>query len=196
MDSMSSPTRCREIGAHTCEKIVTPESWSAYLNPARSAGTRSKSSWIFVGSTAYISTLQETALTFRDPHVRSWYADNLSQNREPRRDVNCLQTVEGTGQRHLRFSLHQQKTGTAPGRVGLEAELHPTKGYANRRGWHGTFRPSAPHLSTRNRAWFVVRSQGVSIVTRPRSQGGKWFIADSIKIVRKLKRLKPRGEQR
>ena len=40
--------------------------------------------------------------------------------------------------------------------VWLEAESHPTKGYAERKGWHGTLWPDAPHLSEEGRVWVKV----------------------------------------
>jgi hypothetical protein len=68
----------------------------------------------------------------------------------------------------------------------LEAQSIPTKGFAVRYGWHALAKPMAPHLSKRGRAWFRVRLSGVTKVQRPQSQGGLWYIAKQMKILRKI----------
>jgi len=68
----------------------------------------------------------------------------------------------------------------------LTAEEHPTKGFAIRKGWHCTSQPIAPHISTKNRAWYLVDIQDFTEITRPLSQGGKWYIADKMTILHKL----------
>jgi hypothetical protein len=65
----------------------------------------------------------------------------------------------------------------------LAAEDHPTKGYAFRPGWHCTFKPDAPHLSTRGRRWFRVEIKGYTIHLRPLSQGGLWYTANQMRII-------------
>jgi hypothetical protein len=67
--------------------------------------------------------------------------------------------------------------------VWLKAESHPTKGFAIRPQWHATSEPSAPHLSTKGRVWREVELAGVTEVNRPESQGGKWYLADHLKVV-------------
>lgn len=66
----------------------------------------------------------------------------------------------------------------------LDAELHPTKGYAVRKGWHCTLKPIAPHLSTKNRVWVEVLADGCKFYERPINQGGKWVLAQKIKLVK------------
>jgi len=69
--------------------------------------------------------------------------------------------------------------------VWLEAEDHPTKGYAHRPGWHILAKPEAPHLSTKGRVWVKVifpRNASVEHV-RPSSQGGTWYTAPWVQIV-------------
>jgi len=68
----------------------------------------------------------------------------------------------------------------------LKAEHHPTKGYADRMGWHCTSTPEAPHLSPDGRIWVEVRILDFTEFARPTSQGGLWYIADKMKVVRIL----------
>jgi hypothetical protein len=73
--------------------------------------------------------------------------------------------------------------------VWLEAECHPTPGYAVRPGWHCTPNPIAPHLSTNGRVWCRVRVQGIQTFTRPECQGGQWLLARRMKVLNLLKTL-------
>jgi len=66
----------------------------------------------------------------------------------------------------------------------LEAEDHPTKGYKHRPGWHVTAKPEAPHLTTKGRVWAEVQVKEVRELPRPASQGGMWYLADRMKVVR------------
>lgn len=68
----------------------------------------------------------------------------------------------------------------------VEAEDHKTKGYAHRPGWHTTGKPETPHLSTENRCWFEVEIEDWYEFKRPESQGGVWYIASKIKIIREI----------
>jgi len=71
----------------------------------------------------------------------------------------------------------------------MEAEDHPTKGYAHRPGWHCTFTPWAPHLKQKNgqfapdRIWAVVKVDDYDIYDRPLSQGGSWILARQLKVL-------------
>ncbi len=65
----------------------------------------------------------------------------------------------------------------------LEAEDHPTKGYKHRPGWHCLPEPKAPHLSEKGRVWVEVEIEGYQIMDRPASQGGRWYLADLMKVV-------------
>lgn len=69
----------------------------------------------------------------------------------------------------------------------LKAESHPTKGYAVRPGWHITGKPEAPHLSMKNRVWCEVEFEDYYEFKRPESQGGMWYIANWMKVIRELK---------
>ena len=63
--------------------------------------------------------------------------------------------------------------------VAYQAENHPTKGFAERFGWHTTLKPYAPHLSETidNRVWVKVKLSGETIhYDRPESQGGTWVL--------------------
>ncbi len=73
----------------------------------------------------------------------------------------------------------------------LDAEAHPTKGFAVRPGWHGTLIPWAPHLAQRlkngeRRVWCQVEFQGARVYERPWNQGGTWILAERMRVVRIL----------
>lgn len=68
----------------------------------------------------------------------------------------------------------------------LEAEDHPTKGYAHRPGWHVMAKPEAPHLSMKDRVWYIVEIQDFKQFKRPESQGGLWYLAQWMKVIREL----------
>lgn len=77
---------------------------------------------------------------------------------------------------------------TIPVGVWLDAEDHPTKGYAHRMGWHCTLQDSAPHLkevlkSGEKRVWCKVEVEDYQFFDRPESQGGKWVLANRMKLV-------------
>jgi hypothetical protein len=66
----------------------------------------------------------------------------------------------------------------------IEAESHPTPGYAYRPGWHCTHLPAAPHLKMlENRRWYSVEIQDYTSFTRPEHQGGEWFIAQRMRVI-------------
>ncbi len=68
----------------------------------------------------------------------------------------------------------------------LPAEEHRTKGYKFRPGWHTVDQPTAPHLSMNGRAWYEVEIENFYKLSRPKSQGGTWFIARKIKIIERV----------
>lgn len=68
----------------------------------------------------------------------------------------------------------------------LEAEEHPTRGYAFRPGWHCTAEPKAPHLSEKGRVWAKVEIRDFTEMRRPASQGGLWYLANQMKVVKVL----------
>lgn len=71
----------------------------------------------------------------------------------------------------------------------LQAEDHPTKGFAHRPGWHCTKEQSAPHLAKapkngQQRVWCEVEIAGsVTPFERPVNQGGTWFLAERMRVV-------------
>lgn len=67
--------------------------------------------------------------------------------------------------------------------VWMDAEDHPTKGFAHRPGWHATLKPVAPHLSEKGRVWFRVEMQDTRKFNRPQSQGGTWVLANRLKVI-------------
>lgn len=67
----------------------------------------------------------------------------------------------------------------------LQAEAHLTKGFAYRPGWHILDAPVAPHLKkTKDRVWVQVEFQDAEEFTRPISQGGKWYLANRMRVTR------------
>ena len=79
-------------------------------------------------------------------------------------------------------SLFINRKARLPIGVWMEAESHPTKGYAFRPMWHATEKPIAPHLSMNGRQWFEVEIRDFEEFQRPDSQGGKWFLAKGLQI--------------
>jgi hypothetical protein len=73
-----------------------------------------------------------------------------------------------------------------PAGVWLDAEDHPTKGYARRPGWHAAPRPEAPHLSLRGRVWCIVEIEDYVPLTRPEAQGGLWYLAKRMKLLQEI----------
>lgn len=70
--------------------------------------------------------------------------------------------------------------------VAYQAEDHPTKGYAHRPGWHVCSAKRAPHLSEKGRVWAKVAIEGVTEVLRPDCQGGKWYLAARMTVLKVL----------
>lgn len=70
--------------------------------------------------------------------------------------------------------------------VWLTAKEYKTKGYKVRKGWHCLKQPIAPHLSMKNRAWYIVEVDNYQIFKRPENQGGEWVLGEKIKIIKKL----------
>lgn len=66
------------------------------------------------------------------------------------------------------------------------AEDHKTKGYAHRPGWHACAEPIAPHLSKKGRVWCEVKIEGYTEHIRPYSQGGLWYTADKLTILKEI----------
>lgn len=65
----------------------------------------------------------------------------------------------------------------------LKAEALFRKGFAFRPGWHVLEKKSAPHLMKRGRTWKRVEIEGYTTVIRPKNHGGKWYLADRMKIL-------------
>lgn len=64
----------------------------------------------------------------------------------------------------------------------MQAECIPTKGFAVRKGWHVTAKPIAPHLSKKGRIWLQVEIEDYTTLDRPKSQGGRWYLAERMRI--------------
>ena len=73
----------------------------------------------------------------------------------------------------------------------MDAECHPTSGFAVRQGWHCCFKPIAPHLKLElktgeKRVWVECEVEDFETYNRPESQGGSWILAQKMKINRVL----------
>jgi len=83
-------------------------------------------------------------------------------------------------------SLFIDKSKRLPIGEWMDAECHPTKGYKVRPYWHCTSTPHAPHLTNKGRVWMIVKIEGVEEFSRPQSQGGKWYLANRLKILKEV----------
>jgi len=81
-------------------------------------------------------------------------------------------------------SLFINKKRKLPYNEWLSAESFPTKGYLLRPYWHCTSEPIAPHLSIKGRIWLKVEIDEFTEFKRPESQGGIWYLANKIKILK------------
>lgn len=73
--------------------------------------------------------------------------------------------------------------------IWMEAESHPTKGFAHRKGWHCTLKPIAPHLKENpknqtRRVWVEVEVDDIELYNRPESQGGTWVLAQRMRVIK------------
>lgn len=82
--------------------------------------------------------------------------------------------------------LFINRTQVIPVGKWLQAEDHPTKGYAHRPGWHTTSEPIAPHLSMKGRIWCKVRIEDYTSLKRPAAQGGEWLLAKKMKVLSRM----------
>ena len=85
-------------------------------------------------------------------------------------------------------SLFINKTRNLPLGIWMEADNYPTKGFAERPGWHCTAQPHAPHLkmvlkSGERRVWKKVLIEDYTEFQRPENQGGLWFLAKRMMIL-------------
>lgn len=65
----------------------------------------------------------------------------------------------------------------------LKAESYPTRGYKFRPFFHCTETPEAPHLVLKDREWYMVEIYDYEEMPRPLHQGGKWYLAKTMKIL-------------
>ena len=70
------------------------------------------------------------------------------------------------------YPLFINKKVSTPIGVWLDAECHPTKGFAVRKGWHCTIMPKAPHIAMRlasgeQRVWCEVEIEDYEFFERP-----------------------------
>lgn len=65
----------------------------------------------------------------------------------------------------------------------LDAEDHPTRGYAHRPGFHTLLQPVAPHLKEEGRIWAKCEIEDYQFFTRPENQGGKWALANKMRVL-------------
>lgn len=89
------------------------------------------------------------------------------------------------------YPLFINRNKPTPMNEWMQAECHPTKGFAVRQGWHCCLKPEAPHLKTRlangeQRVWVECEAQDTQKYQRPESQGGTWVLAQKLKLVKIL----------
>lgn len=87
----------------------------------------------------------------------------------------------------LLYPLFIDKTTPTPIGVWLDAECHPTKGFAVRQGWHCCFTKHAPHLKSQlasgeQRVWVECEVEDYATYARPESQGGSWILAQRMMV--------------
>lgn len=82
-------------------------------------------------------------------------------------------------------SLFINRQNRLPLNEWLKAESHRTEGFKYRPYWHATENPVAPHLSMKNRAWYVVEIDDYTEFKRPSSQGNVWYLANNMRIIKK-----------
>lgn len=73
--------------------------------------------------------------------------------------------------------------------INYPAEDHPTPKFKHRPFWHICDRPVAPHLSMKLktgevRVWAEVEFEDYQEMDRPPSQGGKWYLANNMKVIK------------
>lgn len=84
-------------------------------------------------------------------------------------------------------SLFINRKMKVPLQTWLIARAYRTNGYAFRPGWHCLFQPVAPHLKQGdNRTWVEVEIKDYEVFERPESQGGKWLLAQKMRVVREV----------
>lgn len=85
-------------------------------------------------------------------------------------------------------SLFINRKAILPLNKWIDSKFFPTKGYAERFGWHCTYYPYAPHLKQDNqtRVWVKCEVEECTEYIRPKSQGGIWVLANKIKIIKVL----------
>ena len=83
-------------------------------------------------------------------------------------------------------SLFINKTKSYSLNEWYRAFTFPTEGFVCRGGFHCVPRKYAPHLSKKNRIWAEVEIKNVEILKKPKSQGGKWYLAKWMKIKKLL----------
>lgn len=81
-------------------------------------------------------------------------------------------------------SLFIHKKQVIPVGEHLGAEIHPTKGFALRPGWHASHTPNAPHLTMKGRRWYEVEIKHYEPMQRPERQGGMWYIAQWMRVIK------------
>lgn len=87
------------------------------------------------------------------------------------------------------YPLFIDKNTPTPIGEWLQAECHPTKGFAIRQGFHCCFEMNAPHLKKElkngeKRVWVECEVEDWESYDRPESQGGAWILAQRMKITK------------
>jgi hypothetical protein len=83
-------------------------------------------------------------------------------------------------------SLFIKRRAVLPVGRWMSARNYPTKGFAERPGWHCTLAPHAPHLTMKGRVWVEVELRVYREHQRPSNQGGTWLLAQRMKIIKEV----------
>lgn len=70
--------------------------------------------------------------------------------------------------------------------VWMPAKAYRTKGFAFRPGWHCCSKCDAPHLKAEGRVWCLVDIEDFEYITRPAAQGGLWYLAKRLMLLKEL----------
>ena len=82
--------------------------------------------------------------------------------------------------------LFINKTQVIEPNVWLPAKAYRTKRFAFRPGWHCCSKCDAPHLKMEGRVWCLVEIEDFQEIVRPAAQGGIWYLAKRLKLLKEL----------
>lgn len=143
-----------------------------------------------------IDILQKKLIDIKEENVKNflklvsdeksdWLEKALKRQTEPETKLICYKLFRQLKDGSI-TSLYINKKRKLPIGEWLEAESFPTKGYALRPFWHCTKTPNAPHIKMDGKVWYRVIIDDYTEFKRPESQGGIWYLAKRMKIIRQI----------